>query len=201
MTTRRDFLAGASAVAAASVLPLPMSATVVAPSAAPVAPPMLAWAFDISHGDYRSTVIAPTKAEAHAAMINEYFECDLDERCPRRVHDSEDECTMEDCGCTDSGMSSVEREPSLDAAAARGSIEIDDYHRAGWGYVCDRCGGEPVGGDWEVVDGVPVCNDCMTLDEWRVVNPKYAAEMEEEARLDALTDEEYERETTAKIKA
>ena len=194
MTTRREFLASAGAAAAASVLPLPAAAAYVAPVAAPVAPPMLAWAFDIRGGDYRATVIAATPEEAHAAMIAEHFDCDLHDDCPSRVYGNDAECELEDCCCQDVGMDKVYREPNLDAAAQRGSIEIEDYAKAGWGYVCDRCGGEPGGGDWQPIGGVAVCDDCITIEEWRAINPKYAAEREEQARLDAMTDEEYERE-------
>jgi len=152
---------------------------------------MLAWAFDIKHGDYRDTCIAPTAEEAHAIMISERYDCDLADNCPRRTHGSTEECAEADCGCADVCMSEVEREPKLDAAAARGVITIDDYAGAGWGYVCDRCGGEPMGGDWEPIDGVAVCNDCTTIEEWRRIRPAYAAELEEDARIDAMTDAEY----------
>ncbi len=192
MTTRRDFLTSAGAVALASTLPS-VPVTVVPAAVAPPSTPMLAWSFDIKHGDYRDTVIAATKEEAHAKMIAEHFD-DLADNCPRLTLGNHDECTCEDCGCTENGMSSVEREPRLDKAAARGQITMDDYRSAGWGMVCDRCGGEPHGGDWEVVDSVAVCNDCMTIDEWRVVNPEYAAELVEDARIDAMSDDEYNRE-------
>jgi hypothetical protein len=32
----------------------------------------------------------------------------------------------------------------------------------------------------------------MTLGEWDVVNPKHAAELREDARIEAMTDEEFE---------
>ena len=190
MLSRREALKGIVAAPLASALPVAAVAGVL-PVAEPVAP-MLAWAFDIRYGDYRDTVIAATKEEAHARMIAEHFDCDLDDKCPRRTLGIEDECTIEDCNCTDCGLSSVEREPRLDAAASRGEITMDDYRSAGWGMVCNRCGGEPMGGDWEVVEGSPVCNECMTLGEWDVVNPKYAAELREDARIEAMTDEEFE---------
>ena len=177
---------------------IPVGPVALAEAAPVVARPMLAWAFDVRHGDYRSTVIAATRKEAHALMIAEHFD-EVDENCPRNDPDSEDECTIEECGCVDSGMSTVEREPNLDEAAARGDITIEDFHEAGWGYVCDRCGGEPRGWDWHPVGGAPVCDDCITIEEWRVINPKHAAELEEDARLDAMTDAEFEAYEAAKL--
>ena len=187
MLTRREALKGIAAVPIAASMP---TATVALPATEPVAP-LLAWAFDIRYGDYRDTVIAATKDEAHARMIAEHFDGDLADDCPRRILGSEDECAIEDCQCTDCGLSSVDREPRLDCAASRGEITMDDYRSAGWGMVCNRCGGEPMGGDWEVVDCDPVCNDCMTIKDWQAVNPKYAAELLEEQRIEAMTDDEF----------
>lgn len=202
MQTRRDILRGSAAVVAASTLPaVSIGAVAFAeaiPAPTPPAPPMLAWSFDIRHGDYRSTVIAPDAETAHALMIDEHFDCDLADDCPRRVYGNKDECTAEDCNCSDSGMDEVRREPLLDAAAARGDITIEDYEDAGWGYVCDRCGGEPMGGDWHSVEHVAVCNDCITIEEWKVINPKHAAELEEDALIDGMTDEEFDAYETAK---
>lgn len=192
MLTRREALKGIAAVPLVAAMPAAAVAATL-PIAEPLAP-LLAWAHDVNYGDYRTTVIARTVEEAHRLMIDEHFDCDLVEDCPRRIYGNEDECVADDCSCADCGLSSVEREPALDAAAARGSIEIEDYHAAGWGYVCDRCGGEPGGHDWQPVDSLPVCDDCMTLPEWDVVNPRRAAELREDARVDTLTDEEYERE-------
>lgn len=191
MVSRRDVLKGGAAVAVSA---MPVAQVIPVPSSPAPATPMLAWSFDIRHGDYRDTVIAATKAEAHAAMIADHYDCELHDECPRRMPDSEAECTHEDCECGDLGVSEVSREPRLDKAAARGQITIDDYCSAGWGYVCHRCGGEPLGGDWEAVGGEAACHDCMTIEEWRTINPAYAAELEEGARIDAMTDEQYERE-------
>jgi hypothetical protein len=190
---RRDFLASSGAAALAATAP-PIMAMAVQPAAAAPAPPMLAWAFDVRYGEYRDTVVAATADDAHARMIAEHFDCDLNANCPRRTRTSQDDCVHEDCCCSEVGMSDVERVPNLDAAAARGEITLTDYQSAGWGMVCIRAGCEPMGGDWEVVDGEAVCNECMTIEEWRAVNPEHAAELIEDARVDALTDEEYERE-------
>lgn len=192
MQTRRGILKGGATVAAVATMPaVPVGVVAFAETVAAPSAPMLAWSFDICCGDYRSTVIAPDASTAHALMIDEHFDCDLADDCPRRVYGNEDECAVEDCGCRDSGMDKVRREPRLDAAAARGDITVEDYAKAGWGYVCDRCGGEPGGGDWEPVHGRAVCNDCITIDEWWKINPKYAAELEEDAKIDAMTDDEF----------
>lgn len=173
MLTRREALLGMAAVPVAAAIP-----SAVGPVAADAATPLLAWAHDVSSGDYRTTVIARTAEEAHRLMIEEHYDSDLADDCPRRIHGSTDECQSAECGC-DFGVSCVEREPALDTAAARGSIELEDYHAAGWGYVCDRCGGEASGWDWQPVGGFPVCDYCMTVDDWQVVNPERAAELRE----------------------
>lgn len=176
MTTRREFLKGAGTAAAVAVMPVAFPQVAV-PA---VAAKQLAWSFDIAHGDYSATVIAETADDAHAQMIYEHFDVDLADDCPRRMHGNDDECTAEDCNCQDSGISNVKREPRLDAAAARGDITIEDYYRAGWGYQCARCGDESSEGDWRPIDGMAVCHECTTVDEWRRIDPDRAAELEED---------------------
>lgn len=45
---------------------------------------------------------------------------------------------------------------------------------------CARCDA-PVyaddDGSVQLVDGKPVCDDCMTLDDWDIVDPEFAAEL------------------------
>jgi hypothetical protein len=56
-----------------------------------------------------------------------------------------------------------------------------DWIDAGFGYICDRCNYE-IGGscDGHNVDGLAICEHCMTLDDYRKTDPETYAEMVEE---------------------
>lgn len=64
-----------------------------------------------------------------------------------------------------------------------------DWMAAGFETRCDRCDYEvsyDLGG--RVVQGKPVCDECLTLADWRLVDSERAAEMEAEALADAAAD-------------
>ena len=53
----------------------------------------------------------------------------------------------------------------------------------GWQHYCDRCHYDQCG-DWQIVGEEAVCNDCMELEDWAAVNPKYHAKLLEEQQLE-----------------
>lgn len=53
-----------------------------------------------------------------------------------------------------------------------------DWLTAGMGHTCSRCGEETsVDCGGKNVAGVAVCEDCMKLPDWEIVDPERAAEM------------------------
>jgi hypothetical protein len=76
------------------------------------------------------------------------------------------------------------RQPKFDNPI---NAEPDDLlkYRAGWTVWCDRCGNEASrdGCSHIVIDKV-VCEDCLTLDDYKICDPEYYAEMIELAATD-----------------
>ena len=70
---------------------------------------------------------------------------------------------------------------------AEGSPTHADWLREGMGTFCDRCSYEcfEAEGTGFAVGDKAVCEDCMTLADWRIVDPKRAAELEAEEAEDA----------------
>lgn len=68
---------------------------------------------------------------------------------------------------------------------SEGDIGADkaDMKNAGWTHNCDRCGYDTPD-DWDIVGDEAVCNECMTIEDWDAVNPKYAAELREEQQIE-----------------
>lgn len=68
---------------------------------------------------------------------------------------------------------------------SEGDIGADkaDMKNAGWTHNCDRCGYDAPS-DWEIVGDEAVCDECMNLEDWDLVNPKYAAELREEQQIE-----------------
>lgn len=64
-----------------------------------------------------------------------------------------------------------------------GSASNADWLNAGMGSNCSRCGYECSSreGTGHAVVCDAVCGDCMTIADWRVVNPKHAAKFEADA--------------------
>ena len=161
VVNRRDFLLGSAAAAVAVQLPIPAGAGAVAP----VAKPLPVWSVG-TPGDYNYELIrAATKEAAEAEWYEvkgydeeerEHYWCEAD-RAPHAL----DEYT----GDLD----------SLEAA-----------EMAGWGYVCGRCGYEQGPCDWHAIKDQAVCYECLSLSEWKQVDPDRYAEM-----LDELLFDEY----------
>lgn len=63
-----------------------------------------------------------------------------------------------------------------------------DWLRAGMGHTCDRCGFETASDDGQAVGDKAICNDCMTIEDWQLVDPEYAQELREEELAEAIWD-------------
>ncbi len=119
-------------------------------------------------------IIARTSeiAELIFRKENVEFECEEDAPCG--------ECY----GCTLEVI--AERKPVWDGIV---NPTPADWLRAGFGTYCSRCGYEayPENDSHPVVDEA-VCEECMTIADWDVIDPKHAADLreEEKARDEAI---------------
>jgi hypothetical protein len=89
--------------------------------------------------------------------------------------------------CTVRGSLDADRKPGLDDVRRPTKAQMFEN---GLGQLCDRCGYEayPNEDGYAVGSGV-ICSDCMTIEDWEVVDPERAAELraEKEMRLARAT--------------
>lgn len=89
-------------------------------------------------------------------------------------------------GMVDPETGEIERHYDAQRCEAWDDLKSDptpaDWIRANMGHLCSRCGHECSGdcGDGNAVGDEAVCTDCMTLADWDVIDPEYAAELREE---------------------
>ena len=159
---RREILIGAGAVAAAARLP----AVAEAATPAEVIP---AWAVG-TPGEFNwQHVIARTAEEAKSIFRAEWCV----DSCEGEIDHSCGDCD----GCAESIWDELvaERKSIWDGI---NDPTPADWLRAGYGTNCSRCGyethpeedGRPVGDE-------AVCEQCMTLEDWEIVDPERAAEL------------------------
>ena len=90
-----------------------------------------------------------------------------------RIFRAENECE----GCTQEVV--AERKPIWDG---KDNLTSGDWLRAGMGTRCSRCGYETFPEEnGHAVGDEAVCEECMTLADWNVVDPEHAAELRAEA--------------------
>ena len=162
LINRRELLVGAAALATSASLP-------VLPSITAPAEIIPAWVVG-SEGEFNwQHIIAKTEREACRFFAQECG--DYEDECD---HDS----YQEGCDCCESiSAYDAERKPMWDGKPYD-SISPGDWLRSGTGHVCSRCSYEtfPEEGGHGVGDEA-VCEDCMTLADWDVVDPERAAEI------------------------
>lgn len=174
MLNRREFLAASAASAA--VATIPASATVALPQ-----PPMLAWIVG-TPGEYDwQHVVGRTAEDAIKNFV-----------CEQIGGDGCEEGGAPDCDCewcyTINGLE-AERKAAWDG---KESVSAGDWIRSGVGHICSRCGYEtsPDEGGRGLGDEA-VCEECMTLVDWDIVDPERAAEIRaSKARRTALLAKE-----------
>lgn len=178
--SRRTMLALTGAAAAATVLPsVPAHAVAkFTPAAVVEYPPLPAWA--VGHGgdwDWQA-IAAPDEDAARRIYVAEFMDytvCGGDKPCT-------DRCDF----CEAASGLNIDRKPTWDGKV--GKLTGADWLRADMGYNCSRCGGETdlPSGMGHVVGDDAVCDDCMRLADWRIVDPEQAAEIEAEMIEDGL---------------
>lgn len=88
----------------------------------------------------------------------------------------ESDCDCEWC-CTIGGLE-VERKAVWDG---KQKVTAADWIRIGWGHTCSRCREETCRDNGHAVGDEAVCDACMTLADWEIVDPVRAARMRAES--------------------
>ncbi|WCS27282.1 hypothetical protein LOK46_10820 [Methylobacterium sp. NMS14P] len=173
--SRRAFLASAGAVAAVAGLPAGASVP-VAPIAKAVKPPLPTWIVG-TPGEWDHEIIRAATREA--AVLLRCDECEGE--------DDEDFAGPDGCECEPClarGNYEATRVTQWDGRP-EASIGSGDWLDIGSEAICSRC-------DYETakemcghnVAGKAVCEDCMTLADWDIVDPEHAAELRAEMAED-----------------
>lgn len=155
--TRRDALALGVAAAAAPAVPLLVEEAAVKPT------PLPAWTIGTPGQTNWRVVFAANEVDARLSYAER--EC-LGEQCPG-CHSACLECV---------GVTVTEREPHLDRFSGR---EIPDsaLFEIGWDVLCSRCSYAVSEGaaNGHIIDGLIICEDCLTADEVAAIEARDAA--------------------------
>lgn len=178
--SRRALLLGTSAVAVAATLP----AVPVAPAVAKVAKPVLPTWIVGTPGEWDGEVIRAATREA--AVLLRCDECEFDGDADANPADGEGgpECECETC-YAGRGYEAT-RVAEWDGRPME-SIGGGDWLDVGCEAICDRCSyetSEDAGG--RNISGKAICEDCMTLADWDIVDPERAAELRAEQQDEPL---------------
>lgn len=171
--SRRAFLASASAAAVVAGLPAGASVSVapIAPTPKPLLP---AWIVG-TPGEWDHEVIRAATREAAIAFRAE--ECDFADDPDPEDGGGGPDCDCE--ACTARGGYEATRVEAWDQKPSE-SITSGDWLKAEFCANCERCGYETDFENGCSVGTKAVCHDCMTLADWEIVDPEYAAEMRAE---------------------
>ena len=153
VVSRRQLMAGAASAALAARIPIVADAQPIA-----IATERM-WAVGTPGGMDWEAIRAFTAQDAKAFWLEENgFECVGDE--------------MEHFDLA------VDRVKAWDDLGE--DVKPADWIRAGYGHICSRCGYESFPQDGaQVVNDKVVCEDCITIEDWRIIDPGRAAELED----------------------
>lgn len=164
-TSRRNFLALSGAAIAASVVPFTAAA---APVAAVVKAPLPTWIVG-TPGEWDHEIIRAATREAAICFRAEECDADEDDEPPEGGF-------CECCACTDAAGYEATRVPQWDGRPVK-AISSGDWLDVEFCANCERCGYETDHEYGHSVSGKAICEDCMTLADWDIVDPERAAEM------------------------
>lgn len=173
--SRRGFLTTASAAAVVAGLPAGASAP-VAPIAKAVKPPLPTWIVG-TPGEWDHEIIRAATRELAVRFRCDDCEAEEDDEYGNADPGGPD-CECEPC-CAGRGFEAT-RIPQWDGRP-KNSIGSGDWLDIGNEAMCDRCDYETsreMGG--HNVRHKAVCEDCMTLADWDIIDPERAAEIREE---------------------
>lgn len=171
---RRELIAGVSATA---ILVTTTPAAMAEAAKAIHVKPLPAWQVG-TPGEMDWHVIF---AEDEKTALHEWFAEEHGDY-PGNVCDGP--CSLEDCECFSPGAEAV-RQPKFDNPLNAEPNDIAKF-RAGWTVMCDRCDYEAMREDGShVVGDKVICEGCLTLDDYKICDLEYYAEM---AELEATDD-------------
>lgn len=160
--SRREVLLGAIAVTAAAALPTIPAPAAMAPEALP------AWAVG-TPGEFNfQHIVAKTAEEAEKIFRAEWCDdsCEGEEDAP---------CGACDACCLEVNATRVE------IWDGKKDTTSGDWLEAGMGTYCARCSYECFADNGaKPVNGEAVCEECMTLADWDIIDPEHAAELRAE---------------------
>lgn len=163
---RRELLALTAASAAVAVIPtLPAIATPVTAE-----PPLLAWAVG-TDGEFNwQDIRARTADEARRIFAAEEVGGDDCEEVGK------EDCECDFCGAfANVDANRIEQWDNIENTSAA------DWLRAGMGAICSRCSYETFREEnGHAVGNEAVCEECMTLADWHLIDPERAAELREQ---------------------
>ena len=178
ITRRGALTVGAGAIVAAALPAVPAAEAIKIIGLDVGASPSvttIAWAVG-TPGEFNfHAVFASSEEEAIDAWLGERgypTECELGGKAGLI-----DDCDCEACYLR--GSVEPARMPEWDGKT---EVKSGDWIAVGWGAHCARCREECYGEDGgaRVVEGLAVCEECMTIDDWGKVDPERAAEMRAE---------------------
>lgn len=143
-------------------------------AAAPVIEPVTtSWLVGSTDGEWDwQHIVAKTEELARREWATEYSSGKCE--CGTEHYPDPGDCDF----CCAIARSDVRRIPEWDGkdAASRG-----DWIRAGMGCWCSRCENETYGeANGHAIGDEAVCEECMTIEDWEIVDPEYAAELKAE---------------------
>ncbi|GAA0235697.1 hypothetical protein LNAOJCKE_0900 [Methylorubrum aminovorans] len=184
--SRRALLLGTSAVAVAAAMP----AAQIAPAVAKVAKPALPTWIVGTPGEWDGEVIRAATREAAIRLRCE--ECEFEDSPDADPASGEGgpECECE--ACYEGRGYEATRVAEWDGRPVD-TIGGGDWLDVGREAICDRCNyetSEDAGG--HNIGGKAVCEDCMTLADWDIVDPERAAELRAEQEDEPLPESQNE---------
>lgn len=164
---RREFICAAVSTSVAAVVP--HAPAIAMPAVAPLKP---AWAVGTSNEFDWQPFRADTAEEAIRLAAEEYTGGGC--RCHEPAIFQDEPCDF----CERVAQYDAMRVPVWDEA---NPVTGADWLAAGIGTICSRCSSETFPEDGgRIVGEEAVCIDCMTIEDYDIVDPERAAEMRED---------------------
>lgn len=164
--TRRELITG---IGATALVVTATPAAMAEAASSVIVKPLPAWQVG-TPGEMDWRVIF---AEDEKTALREWFAEEYGDY-PGNVCDGP--CSLDDCECF-SPSAEAKRQPKFDNLLNAEPDDIEKF-RAGWTVHCDRCDYEAMREDGShVVGNQVICENCLTLDDYKICDPEYAAEL------------------------
>lgn len=180
--TRREFLVGASAVVAAGSVGIPTGGAPIAAAESTAAPTLMAYVVGTPGEHDGQAIWAANARDAFEQWAHDRGSLDHDgicEYCDNWERNAEGDAVLtRPCSCDEKYYTT--RIKAWDGLSDQ-HLSTGDWIDAGFGSFCERCGNETSSDDAYNREGDAICNDCMTLADWKVVDLERYQELLDEA--------------------